>query len=45
MLITLAKDSQENTRGREKQSDENSVGGRALKNSRYEEVMSQRTML
>ena len=31
MLIALTKDLQENTRERPKRSDENSVGGRALK--------------
>ena len=39
MLIALTKDLQENTRGRAKKLDENSVGGRALKKTRNEEVL------
>ena len=39
MLIALTKDLQESTRERAKESDENNVGGRALKKTKIEEVL------
>ena len=40
MLIALTKDQRENARGRAKRSDDNSFGGRTLKKTRIEEVLS-----